>query len=286
MVADLRTDLRGQLATAQTIGGNIGAFFGGMAGDKIRQEKEYEKLYLEAANERFLQTLSMAGAEGWDNKTTHNAVMQIRDWARTKAGERYAFNLQRQGRTQTQSGPMGQIKFWQDAYNKALTGGDEEMKVLAKNQIQLAMQQINPEYQPEDPGEKRTAWDTVAGLFGKGKDKEKSKVQPEADAPQLPEEQTGSPMKPVNPADTEIAELVGPPEPQYDADYYQRTTTPDEQTKHKVSYATSEPDKAAESYRQAVKNMGGTDADIEDLKKVFREGNEQKIAEAIRRLSK
>lgn len=79
-------------------------------------------------------------------------------------------------------------------------------------------------------------------------------------------------------------ELVGPPAPAYDEEYYKKTTTPEQRLKNKVSYATTMPDEAANSYRDAITKKGGTDKDIEDLKKIFREGNQQKITEAIRRL--
>lgn len=70
----------------------------------------------------------------------------------------------------------------------------------------------------------------------------------------------------------------------YDTDYYQQTTKPEERLKHKISYAETEPEKAAESYREAILKKKGTEKDIEDLKKIFKSGNTKLIMEAIKRI--
>ena len=93
MVADLRTDIRSELAMAHTIGSGLGSALGSVVGRQERQKKEYEKLYLESANELFIQTLSLSSAENWSNEKRHAAITQIKDWAKTKAGEKYGLSL-------------------------------------------------------------------------------------------------------------------------------------------------------------------------------------------------
>ena len=132
MVADLRNDPARQVNAYMNIGSGFGAAFGGMAGDKIRQKKEYEKLYLEAANERLISTLSLASAEGWDKPTTHAAVSSIDQWAKTKAGERYTFNLQRDSMKKNEGDVFATIQKLQSIYDKAFEAGDTEMADLAQ----------------------------------------------------------------------------------------------------------------------------------------------------------
>ncbi len=42
--------------------------------------------------------------------------------------------------------PMAQLKYWQDALNKAIQGDDKKMEAFAQQQIDAAMRLINPDY--------------------------------------------------------------------------------------------------------------------------------------------
>lgn len=65
---------------------------------------------------------------------------------------------------------------------------------------------------------------------------------------------------------------------------YEDTFTPEERLKHKVSYAKQMPDEAAEAYRPVLESLGYGDEDVEQLRAIFKEGDEQKISEAIKRM--
>ena len=144
MVADLRTDPSRQINAYMNMGSGFGAFAGGMAGDKVRQKKEFEKLYLESANERLISVLSQSSAEGWDKERTHSEIITINKWAQTKAGERYTFNLQRDSMRQKSDSLLEQFDFW----NKDLSGAlqatsfenaEEDPRVIrARRQLEIA----------------------------------------------------------------------------------------------------------------------------------------------------
>lgn len=62
------------------------------------------------------------------------------------------------------------------------------------------------------------------------------------------------------------------------------TKKPEQILKDKVSEAQSNPDVAAETYRQSLEALGYDDEEIEQLKQIFREGDAEKIRIAIERI--
>jgi len=303
MVADLRTDPSRQINAYMDIGSGFGSAFGGMEANKIREKRELDKLYLEFANEQFLGVLNESSANQWPADKTHAAVMGIRNVSKLKSFEQWTMMKQRARTKPDIDSHVANITKWQNIKSKAFDNDNKELEAISDEQIRIATENLqrsfgtNKQEQPIETGETNPRQEAGYAQTGVA-----------AREPGTPQKRKPLQGTPVNmgqfgglsyetniktgdlagaKVDAEIEkEIVGPPEPQYDADYYDRNTPPDVKIKHKVSYATSEPDKAADSWRQAIKKLGGTDKDFEDLKRLFREGNEQKIAEAIRRMMK
>lgn len=65
---------------------------------------------------------------------------------------------------------------------------------------------------------------------------------------------------------------------------YMQNFSPEERLEHKASYAKMKPEEAAEKWREVLETLGYGDKEVQQLKQIFREGNPEKIKEAIRRI--
>ncbi len=105
---DLTDNPMNDLAIARTMGGGVGSYFANKQARADEQKKEYDKLYLEMANERLVNVLSTASTQNWDKERTHAEILKIPKWGQLESGRRYAERLHNEYLRENRKGAAGE----------------------------------------------------------------------------------------------------------------------------------------------------------------------------------